>query len=224
MVTIVFLIAAGAVTLWLTVQHVPAWYRPAKLAAQDVPAVRGRVTEVADYVSDQMVKRRQFDITLTDTEVNEWLAAGPDIWPDWDAYWPQGVIDPAVRFDDGEVALGARINRGPWEGILSLRFHVTAAADGRRLAVRLAGLYGGSLPVPQTLLQDFLQPLLDSYAREMDRTDMQTLRGTQVRTVQDLFDGVTVSNRFVWPNGQRDFRIVNIACGAGRLILTCEPM
>ena len=44
------------------------------------------------------------------------------------------------------------------------------------------------------------------------------------RSVDELFDVVTIRNRFVWPNGDRPCRINSITTDAGELRIGIEPL
>ncbi|GAG48205.1 unnamed protein product, partial [marine sediment metagenome] len=104
--------------------------------------------------------------------------------------------------------------------------------DGRDVAIALTGARSGSLPVPQAVLERLLNPLLDR--ERVPRSSRSEGWGTthsplhsaldDVRSVDDFFEGVKVRNRFIWPNGDRPFRIDSIRIDNGELHLRIEPL
>ena len=46
----------------------------------------------------------------------------------------------------------------------------------------------------------------------------------RIQSVDDLFDGVAIGNRFVWFNGDRPFRIESVRIDDGQLRLRIEPL
>jgi hypothetical protein len=46
----------------------------------------------------------------------------------------------------------------------------------------------------------------------------------EVRSVEQLYRGIRIRNRFVWPNGKRLFRIDQITIDADELRLRIEPI
>lgn len=211
----------GAAAIWLTLHHIPAWYRPAELDAGGSQKARGEAIAMADHVSDEMVKRVPFDVVLNDTSVTEWIAVLPTIWPEAHARLPRQITDIAVAFDENVVRIGA-LYRGSVHTIVNVHLEVEiteyeAGGPGgaTELSVRVSSVRGGSLPFSVTVLDPIVRDLLGAAGDA----------GTHaVRSLQDLLEGVRVANRFVWFNGRRPFRIRSLAIHEGEMRLRIEPL
>ncbi len=87
---------------------------------------------------------------------------------------------------------------------------------------------GGSLPVPRAILRRLLDPLLrgvrDASSRSADPAGEFSPNLGDVGSIDDLFRGVKIRNRFVWGNGDRPFRIDSFTIDDGELRLSIEPL
>ena len=226
------------IALWLTFQHKPGWYRPATLDEAGIQQARSRAIATADFVGDQMVRGEPFDVVLLDRSVNEWLAALPHVWPDARDSLPPELSDLAVRFDDGKVQIGAHYAARQWQAIVSVDMLLRPSDDGSAVEIALGGVHGGSLPVPRAILRSLLDHLLQSAwanrhlsCRSGSARRVPLMAGRarptalqEVQSVDELFEGVKIRNRFVWFNGDRPFRIDSIRIDGGELRLRIEPL
>ena len=214
--------------VWLTFQHKPGWYRPANLDQAGIQRARSQAVLLADSISDQMVAQEPFDIVLQDRTMTEWLAALPTVWPEVRDAIPTQITDPAVWFDGGGVRVGAHYTGRAWQAILSVDIVLEVSEDGREVLIALRDVKGGSLSIPRALLTNRLDRLLREARAIGDRSDsgVETLLAAvrKIRSVDALFEGVRIKNRFVWFNGRRPFRIASIQIDAGALRLHIEPL
>ncbi|MGB2984407.1 MAG: hypothetical protein WBE26_00875 [Phycisphaerae bacterium] len=216
------------VALWLTFQHKPGWYRPVILDEAGIQRARSEAVRAADYVSDQMVEGRPFAAVLHDRSVNAWLAALPHSWPEARDVLPPQISDPAVRFDSGELRVGAHYAAEGWQAIISIGVKLGVSEDSGAVEIALNGAHGGSLPVPRVVLEGILDHLLQTLHARHDRSIeaaeplVSALR--EVQSVDELYEGVRIRNRFVWFNGDRPFRIDSIIIDDGELRLQIEPL
>ena len=134
----------------------------------------------------------------------------------------------AVRFDADEVRIAAHYSYESWETIVSLSLEMKVSKEGDRLVMILRSVHGGSLPVPDMVTRKLLEPLLRE-ARSSRRHGshpveplLEALRGAP--RADTLFEGVHVRNRFVWPNGDRPFRVESISIIEGQMRLTVSPL
>ncbi len=227
--TVVFLLGIGGlIALWLALMYKPSWYRPAILDEAGCQRARNQAVTVADDVSDRMVERRMFDVVLRDRPVNEWLAALPHVWPDARDVLPRRISDPAVGFDGGEVRIGAHYAADNWQVIIGVGLSVRVSEDGNSIEMALNGASGGALPVPRTVLKQFLDQILQSVQVEhndaIEGTETLVAALREIRSVDELFEGVKIPNRFIWFNGDRPFRIESIKIDDGMLQLRIEPL
>lgn len=214
--------------LWLTFQHKPGWYRPVVLDKQGSREAKADAITTADRVGDRMVEGLPFEVTLSDRSVNGWLAALPHAWPDAGRALPSELSNPAVRFDDHELRVGAHCALNGWQAIISLKLAIGLTDEGRNLTIALTGAYGGSLPVPRAVLERALEPLVSTLQTDCNVPDTSAdplsaaLCGIQ--SVDNLYNGISIRNRFVWLNGDRPFRIESLTVGEGELRLRIEPL
>ena len=240
------------VALWLTFQHKPGWYTP--IVVDDAVAQRARreALALADYISDRMVQGQRFDVVLSKRSVNASLAVLPHVWPDAAQALPLSVIgigkaasrsalrSPAVHFGADEVDFGVLYDKHGWRVIVSVALSARVSKDGRFLRFQARGFHAGSLPIPRAILDRLLAPVFREsgqgrgprsrgHDRKADREaalPMPTLGDAlrQLGSVDDLFTGVRLRNRFTWPNGRRPFRIESIKLNEGQLTLRVEPL
>lgn len=216
------------IALWLAFQHKPGWYRPLVLDEAGSQAAKADAVATADDVSGRMVQGRPFEVTLSDRSVNEWLAALPQAWPDAKDAMPPELSDPALRFDCGEVRIGAHYTGDAWEAIVSVGATLRVSDNGSGVEIALTGAYGGSLPVPRAILsrlfEELSRTLPAGHASPGEAGDPLTAALRKVQSTDELFEGVTIRNRFIWFNGDRPFRIESLTIEEGILRLRIEPL
>jgi len=217
---------------WLAFQHKPAWYQPVRLDEEGYQLARRDAVATADAISDQIVQGKAFEVVVLDRSVNEWLAALPRVSPEARRAMPPELRDPAVRFTPERIRVGAHFEKSGWQAIVSVDLALRVSPDGINLTIALAAVRGGSLPVPRAIVERLLGPLLERARRrhndnDNDDDDADSTWGTtfdNLRSTDQLFNGVTIRNRFVWPNGRRPFRIESIRITDGQLRCRLQPL
>ncbi len=169
-------LSVALLVLWMTIQHVPSWYRPLTPDRESVHRAQIDTATLVDWISEKMVEGEQFEIILHDRSVNEWLAALPHTLPDARRSMPPGISEPIVRFDRDGILIAARCSRGGWEVIASLIIEMNIPDNEDHLSLTLRRVFGGSLPVPDMAVEAMLEPL-----RELNNP---------VYTVEPLLDAV----------------------------------
>ena len=217
------------VGLWLAFQHKPAWYQPVRLDEPGYQHARRDAVATADSISDQLVQGKEFDLILTDRSVNEWLAALPSIWPEAKETLPRELRDPAVRFAEDRIRFAAHFDKNGWQSIVGIDLLVRVSENGTSVTIGLAGARCGSLPLPRAVIDRLLGPLIENVQRggenhDADGSSPWDAAVRSIRSVDQLFDGVTTRNRFVWPNGERPFRIDSIRLTNGELRIRLQPL
>ncbi|MBU0717597.1 MAG: hypothetical protein KJ749_05050 [Planctomycetes bacterium] len=216
------------VTLWLLFHHRPGWYQPAIVDEPLLQRAQADSTATADAISKRIVEAQPVSVTLTDDTVNEWLGALPHLWPEARRHIPREISGLALAFDAGEIRVGGYYNANGWQVITSLGLIANVSPDGRDILIKLTGIRGGSLPVPRFAAEKLLGRALESYrnasslAADPETSPVFALR--KVDSVSELFEGVTIRNHFIWPNGKRPFRIDSIEADDGQLRLQIEPL
>ena len=220
--------------LWLTLHHKPGWYHPVELDAHGMQLARRQALSTAGSISDKMVKRDAFDVTLTDESVTQWIAALGSIWPEVKERIPSEITDIAVAFDDGVVRVGGRY-RGSWHAIVNVHLELGVTEDGSKLWIQLLSIYGGSLPIPRSMIERALAGRLDAGESASDAPNSRS-HGVDsltrwIGSPSDHANGPSanrtraeIENRFVWFNGRRPYRILSIQVVPGVLRLRIEPL
>jgi len=230
---LIALIAAplGSLALLLALEHRPGWYVPAVLDEQGVQAARRDATNAVDRFGDHLVRRQPFEVVLRVDAINAWLTALPSIWPDAARAIPQELRDSALRFESGLLRIGAHCEVSGWRAIISGAVAAALTDDGGTIELRLVETCCGSVPMPQSLIARIANPHLEAAALSEGKqpSALETPRNAissihEIRSIEQLYRGVRIRNRFVWPNGKRSFRIQQITIEPGEVRLRIEPI
>lgn len=195
---------------WLVVHHRPGWYRPPVLDEEGLGRAQRDAIAAADDFGDRLVIRRAFTVTLVEGRVNEWLAALPAAWPESKELLPPEIGEPAVHFAAGRLQVGVKLDRRELQSIVSFDLLPSVSADERTLIFRLDAIRSGAMPIPVSLMERWLKPIIAENAA-----------GDAPAPEDALF---AIPNRFVWPNGERAFRIKNLTVGDEQVLIDIEPL
>ncbi len=198
------------VVSWLVVHHRPGWYRPPVLDDEGLGRAQRDAVAAADDFGDRLVIRRAFTVTLLERRVNEWLAALPKAWPEAKELLPPELLEPAVHFAAGRLQVGVRLDRRELQSIVSFDLLPSVSADGRTLVFRLGAIRSGAMPIPVSLMERWLKPIIAENASRDAPVPADAL--------------FAIPNRFVWPNGERAFRIKNLTASDGQVLIDIEPL
>lgn len=201
----------GFVILVLALEYRPAWYAPAVLTDSELQRCRMDAIRVVDYVGDQLVDRKSFEMTLSDDQLNAWISGLAQIWPEAARRVPSEIVEPFVAFEEGVVRTAARMESDGWRAIVSSEYELALSPDHKQLIVRLVSARCGSVTLPRFIVMSLLKPYLDA----------EVLSGF---TLDQLYDGKQIENRFVWPNGKRLFRIDQLDIEPGAVRIRIEPL
>lgn len=210
----------------LLVEFRPGWYRPAGTDPESLEEARLHATRVADFISDRMVRREPFDVTLTGATANHWLATLLYDRPQLVEKLPSYLVRPTVGFGDDGIQVGATYERWGVRAVVSLR--CSFELDGADLLqFRFERFAVGALSIPVGFCLFFTDP--ESSMLEDSKTWSTILEsGSERRSQQlsfgDLVRGVHLRNHFVWPNGKRPFRIGSVRIVGDSLRLLIEPL
>ncbi len=220
-------VAAG--TLWLTLQYKPAWYRQAIVERMSPKRARAEAIQLADTIGDSLVARQPTEIKLSDRGVTGWLAVMPSLMPQGQYSLPHGVSALAVRFDEaGFIQVGASVDQKGFRVILSVSIRIELVKQGQYIRMALDQANGGALHLPKALLEKVLNQFLQSemVSRVSDKNDRSRSIDTfaKARTVDEWYEGVLIPNRFVWPNGDRPFKVDRLTFSDSMLTIQIQPM
>lgn len=214
-------------TLWLMLHYKPTWYSPAPLDDATVHSAQVSTAELLDFIGDRLARGESFEVTMADADVNKWLAALPRLWLDYEETVPPELNSVAVRFESGCCYVGIHYLSKTWQSIIHCVFSVGVARDDSGLLITMADLRVGSVPVPQAALLRIAGRYDAPYPNAgVVRRDGQAANGKEglTRYIDELFAGKTVRNRFIWPNGERPFRIDSIKFDLGELRVGLAPL
>lgn len=197
---------------WLVFQHVPSWYRPRWLSAQEMQRVQREFDASFDHITRKLAAGQRFELSFTDEQLNDVIAAQPRLWPAAREWLGPALSTPRLCFEQGAVQVGIRHHWGSIQSIFNAR--LTPRVNTNHLVVALEECRAGSLRVPITLLGK-RWAASDAGAAWWDRT-VGSLLGEPRRT--------DVRNRFYWPNGDIPFRLDGIEIDEHRLTMFIEPL
>lgn len=219
-------LVVGVSVTWLAFQHIPAWYEPPTLTADDLPRVRATLPAAYQEFTDLLADGGTQEFRLSAASVNEWIAAREALWPDSRGMLPNWLKNPAVAFIDNRIIVAAQVERDGWRAIISL--HLTVSLETDDMVFRIVKVGAGSLPLPAASIVESIDAHIDA---ALEHEDELTSILTELTDVDDrlllkaaLAEGVRIRNRLHWSNGERRFRIVDLRTHHGELLLRFESL
>lgn len=186
----------------------PAWYRPSSIDFNLLEADKHAALGLVDAIGDALNRGRSYGFVLDGAQINRWLTARREIWPDAHEVEAGRWLRPQVDvLSAGRVRVAALLNPGALRAVVSVTLHL--AADDDELTIRCDGVRIGALPVPVRLAVGQLAPSVEAVLRDGDRLDGGELK---------------LANHFVWRNGRRPFRVGEVSIEAGRVHVRIDPL
>jgi len=202
---------------WLTVQYMPGWYAPARVAPQNVQETKDNLTAAFTDFSEKVNRDEPFRFALSQEQVNRWLAVREEFGPQARELFPTWLSDPVIIMRQDRLGLAGTVSHKGFRSVVSLWWRIAPGPE--RVRVQLTGVRAGGLPIPHkagiALVGRFLPP-----ADGRRRDDPPSL----VERVEQLLAGKQVENRFLWENGKREFRLVSLELTNGALRLTAQAL
>jgi len=218
------LLGAGGLicTLILLFQHIPAWYRPMRVAPEDYESVRNDLTNTEENLTLTLnAATEPFEYRISEQQINAWMSAREGIWPLSREWLPSTLSDPMIWIDDGAIRLAATYRDGSLKTVVSIQFHIEGDTEGIQL--QLADIAGGSLPVPRSWAKGELAKL-DANGWPAGKMVRRQYAGPSLPLLTDLLDAATFPNAWIWYNGDIPFRISRLVLEKGQIVLTIEPL
>ncbi len=195
-----------AVVLVLGTTHRPGWYQPRGVDYGRLHEDKMSLAELQERISAAVNAGDPVSFEISTEQLNRWIASRGEIWPEARADLGP-LIDPQVRISDGQVQIGARAERSGWGTVVSLT--VRAKVLDQVIRVRCDGVHTGAWPVPIGWLWESVQSLAAKHADWLRSPE----RGV-----------VLIRNEWVWPNGRRLCRLVELELAEGKIRVTLEPV
>lgn len=134
-------------------RHVPEFYQQALAIQPEVQKAEGQKFEQEALALHNQVRHPgRWEARFSQDEINGWLAA--DLPVKFPKALPRGVSDPRLAFDETQVQLAVRYQRGDTAAVVSLSGHVQLTEEPNELAVRIDGVRAGALPLPFAQFRD----------------------------------------------------------------------
>lgn len=208
-----FLAAAGAAVVLFAgvlggLACRPSWYSPAAIDYARLKADKADLANTLDRIGGALNSGAPITIALNADQVNRWLTARDEIWPDVDPPALDVLRDPQIAFlDGGVIRAAARVAYRGWPAVVS--GDVGVRIDGERIHLEIGRPRIGVVPIP--LVRWRLQSAL---ARGMEQAGVP---------VDASGGGLAIDNDWVWPNGKRRFSIQSLEVSNGSLRVTLQP-
>lgn len=200
------LLLAGGVVLALAVTRRPAWYQPATIDHARLPADRQALMGQLDEISAALNAHRSVQVTLNAGQVNRWLAARAELWPETDLDWDP-CDQPQIDFLPGRIRVAALVRHAGLRAVASVVCRLSVDEQYVRVQCETARL--GAVPVP-----------LDWLARQWPGLADIRAEGRVARADQAW----VLENEGVWSNGRKRYRIERLEIDAGHAVVTLRPL
>lgn len=221
------MLAGGALLgVWLAFQHVPEWYQPVEVPPAQLQAVRDNLVQTQNDFGERLaMSSAPFEVTISQEQVNAWLAAREDIWPLSREWLPPGVSEPFVRIEPGGIRVGATCQVGGVQSVVSAL--VAVAADDDSVDARVLQIRSGSLPLPENWLRDQLARIRPHgrLPREVGGLAVDPAGNSHaMASLADVLTGISIPNEAVWWEPKRPFRVVGLRTQSDTLVVTVKPL
>ena len=137
------------------------------------------------------------------------------------------LMRPIRQIDSAISQLG----KGTFSKPIAVRGPTDLVNLGRQLEwlrVRLLDVKAGALSLPEFVMDPWVKPWIERArgprAAALSGSDPLRASLANVKSISDVFEpGVVLQNRFVWPNGERRFRIGAVIIQPGMVRVRIEP-
>ncbi len=192
--------------LGLAATRRPAWYQPAPVDQTRLRDDKRDLVGLLDGIGAALNERRGIGFRLDEAQVNRWLAARAEMWPD-SAIDLGPLRDPQISFQGDRIRAAALIENGDLRAVVSLTCRVQVSDE--RVVIEWESARLGALPVPRSWLSRWI-----------------TSAGSGGRVVRQA-DGrgtVAFENDWIWPNGKRRYRLSTLRITDGAADVSLEPL
>lgn len=222
----VVLLVVGVVVAWMCFQHIPAWYQPVRLSADQAETVRRQLQQTYETASQKMVAGEAFSLTFTALQINEMLSAQQVIWPAATQWLDPRLSAPSVNIKEDRVTVGMRCRWGQVQSVLSLRLALRGGEDDLAVSVVSAG--AGSLRVPVWLISKRWLALQEhrpiSAFEKKGQAEAPASPDAAWRHALIQSESISLAGTYRWPNGGIPYKISGLDLHTDRLTLHVLPL
>ncbi len=151
--TLAVIAAGGCFGLFQASQSVPDFYAEALSRSGE------SADQAGDALEQQMVtlhnelqSGESWELQMSDQQVNGWLAT--DLKQKFPQLLPAEIVEPRVVFREDAAHVACRLDTGKMSTVLSLKLQAYLTEQPNEVAIRIAHVRAGLLPVPLTQLLD----------------------------------------------------------------------
>lgn len=189
-----------ALLLGLLATSKPRWYEPVAVDYGRLPDDKRALVSLIDEVGIALNQGESYTFELDEAQLNRWLAARDELWPDLDLKL-EGFGWPHVSLlDEGRIRIAVLAERGGWPVVVGISFGVAVNEDVIRIQWSDARI--GSLSVPDSWVGELLRTLVRRWVEGLEAVSTE---------------GIVLENGWVWPNGDQSFRIRGFGVGDKRV-------
>lgn len=198
-------------TSYLALKYVPSWYRPvykSEILQDDITA---ELTDISRQINNNMQMPQPFTFTISEEQVNRIISGIDYIFPEATDYIPEYISNPAVRFDNDEIQLGAIVEKDSKKIFVSVKIKVSAS--DKYLILEDIDIYAGLWRLPQSAIKDKVKKVIKLIEQQLNIPDMEK-----------LIEERKIPNVFSFPNSDYDLKILKIEAKGGTLSIQIQPI
>jgi hypothetical protein len=220
---LVTLILASCAIGWMLFQAIPPWYQPVSITGKrKLQKIRNDLLGTLDTFGTALVHHQgPFQYRLKQDQLNAWLSARRQIWPQSRHWLPRQLSDPFIALAPDGIRVGITYKNGEIQTVINTHLDIEATADGLR--VHLANVQAGELNIPRSWVRQELAKLDNDRWPAGEKAPFQ-YNQQPLPPLVDLCEQALFPSSWIWENGEQPFRIVKVQCTQGTLVLTIEPL
>jgi len=166
------LVGGSAAALFLLIRHEPEVYRRAAVPPGEERQRQNKEfqKELTEHLWPALRpgSEEPFDLRLTDEQINSYFAEDFKHHGLEERLLPEGISEPRVVFEPGQVHFAFRYGSGLWSSVITVDFQVWLTRQTNVVAMKLVGLQAGSLPIGAQTLLDNLSEVVESNGIQID--------------------------------------------------------
>lgn len=163
--TALLLVGGSAAVLVFLLRHEPTVFKrgliaPGPLRLQRSGECLTQLNELFEAITAG--QEREWDIRLTDQQINSFFAEGFKKSTVRNQVLPDGVSEPRVAFEPGRIRIAFRWGKGLWSTVVSLDLGIWLTEETNVVAVEIQRIRAGSLPIGAHALLDSLSDMCEN--------------------------------------------------------------
>ena len=152
-IVLVLMAVTGLVGLYRASQSVPEFYTVAlEFETESAVQAGDELEQQVVELHNELETGQNWELVLTAEQVNGWLAT--DLDEKFPGLLPPEVHQPRVAFQDGETRIACRLETPKVQTVLSMALEPYLTEEPNELAIRVAHVRAGRVPVPLRGLLD----------------------------------------------------------------------